>query len=91
MNANTEIQQDPRYTQRLEAFERAMEIIQQKNLYWFKNRVNMSTGDYPDTIYNYFRYFYDHENNIDLYVMDTLLPEMRQECIVAFHDTFRPR
>lgn len=66
-----------------------MEIIQQKNDYWFKNRINMTTGDYPDKIYNYFRYYYDHTHNIELYVKEDLLAEIRLECINEFNEIFK--
>lgn len=91
MNAHLEIMYDRQYQQRREAFEAQLNAIQQKNDYWFRNRVNMVTGEYPDRIYNYFRYTYDHNNNIDLYIMDKLLPEIKQEVIIAFKEIFWPR
>ncbi|CAM4433399.1 hypothetical protein SAMN06265348_1307 [Pedobacter westerhofensis] len=91
MNQHLAIIADPRYVKRRELFEIKLAAIQQRNDYWFKHRVNMTTGEYPDRIYNYFRYCYDHQHNIDLYLKENLLAEIKQECLLAFNEIFRPQ
>lgn len=88
MNEHLAITLDPRFIGRRHIFEEKLEEIQQKNEYWFRNRVNMITGEYPDKIYNYFRYCYTEDNKIGIYFKETLLLEIRQECMSAFNHLF---
>ena len=90
MNHHIAIIADPRFHIRRELFEKKLGEIQQRNEFWFRKRANMTTGEYPDKIYNYFRYCYDHSHNIDLYLKENLLAEIRQECVIAFNEVFRP-
>lgn len=54
---------------------------------WLINRENIHTGEKPDRLGNYFRYFYD-ENGIQFYVKDSLPIDIKNACWSAFRGIF---
>jgi len=55
---------------------------------WLNSRINFQTGEMPDKLDNYFRYFYNSDG-IQFYVKDGLPIDIRNACISAFRNIFQ--
>ncbi|EDM34731.1 hypothetical protein PBAL39_14279 [Pedobacter sp. BAL39] len=69
-------------------FEEKLDHISSKYERWFSNKTNKNTGEHPDKLKNYFRYFYNPEGEIQLYVKDDLPLEINKDCRDAFKSVF---
>ncbi|MCX2478340.1 hypothetical protein OQY15_04515 [Pedobacter sp. MC2016-15] len=88
MSEHTTIQNDDRFVNRIRVFEERIAILQDAYAYWFEMRRTPTNPAANDGIQNYYRYYLDSNNNIALYVKDTLHLEIRLECTTAFNDIF---
>jgi hypothetical protein len=55
---------------------------------WLNNRINSRTGEMPDKLDNYFRYFYNN-TGIHFYIKDGLPIDMRNACMSVFRNIFQ--
>jgi hypothetical protein len=69
------------------AFEEKLQEIDAKYLKWFSSRVN-AFSDGPDKLSNYYRYFYNSEGEIQLYLKEGLPLEIGKDCRNAFKAVF---
>lgn len=83
-----ELHQGADEKKRLE-FEEKLKQIALKYDRWFSGHTNKDTGDKPDKIQNYFRYFQNHEGLTQLYIKDGMPIEVDLDCREAFKATFK--
>lgn len=69
------------------AFEEKIQEIDTKYSRWFNSRVS-KFSDGPDKLNNYYRYFYNAEGEIQLYLKEGLPLEIGKDCRNAFKAVF---
>ena len=89
MKSHIEVMYDPRYHDQRSLFERIVYDIQNQHFAWFEHRINPVTNESPDKIYNYYRYCWDSDHNIKLWIHPELDPDIAESCVNAFKKIFR--
>lgn len=89
MKSHIDVMYDKRYSKLRETFEETLYQIQAINFEWFYKRTNPVTGEVPDKIYNYYRYYYDDHDEIALFLKSDLEPSIRLACVDAFEKVFK--
>ena len=89
MKSHIEVMYDPRFHDGRAIFEKIIYDIQFKHSNWFQDRLNQITNEVPDKIYNHYRYYYDGNHEIALFLNDELPLEIRSECINEFNSIFK--
>jgi hypothetical protein len=72
---------------KIQDLESALEGVEVTYALWLNNRKNTQTGEAPDKLSNYFRYFYN-EKGMQFYVKDELPREIKNACWSAYRAIF---
>ncbi|RZM27230.1 MAG: hypothetical protein EOO88_14145 [Pedobacter sp.] len=72
---------------KIQDLENALEGVEVTYALWLNNRKNTQTGEKPDKLSNYFRYFYN-EKGMQFYVKDELPREIKNACWSAYRAIF---
>lgn len=87
MSENTPTTQIGNTDKKKLAFEEKMQEIDSKYSRWFNSRTS-AFSDGPDKLNNYYRYFYNAEGEIQLYLKEGLPLEIGKDCRNAFKAAF---
>jgi hypothetical protein len=88
MKSHIEVLYDARYFKDRELFETILYEIQDRHEAWFYARINPVTGLSPDKIYNFYRYDYNADHEIVLFLDPDLQEDIKNECLEAFNSIF---
>ncbi|MES2457781.1 MAG: hypothetical protein V4594_19640 [Bacteroidota bacterium] len=72
---------------KIKDLETALNGVETTYAHWLNKRENIHTGEKPDKLGNYFRYFYT-EKGIQFYVKDNLPQEIKNACWSAYKNIF---
>jgi len=72
---------------KIEDLKNALDGVEVTYGLWLNNRKNTQTGESPDRLANYFRYFYN-EKGMQFYVKDELPREIKNACWSAYRAIF---
>ncbi|MGY4386635.1 hypothetical protein ACVWYN_003691 [Pedobacter sp. UYP24] len=72
---------------KIQDLENALNGVEVTYALWLNARKNSQTGEQPDRLGNYFRYFYN-EKGIQFYVKDELPRDIRNACWSAYRAIF---
>lgn len=72
---------------KIKDLEEALNGVEVTYARWLNNRENIHTGEKPDSLGNYYRYFYN-ETGIQFYVKDGLPIDIKTACWSAFKGVF---
>ena len=87
MTDNSELILSDKNSGKLQDLKSALEGIEVTYALWLNGRKNSLTGEQPDRLGNYFRYFYT-EKGIQFYVKDNLPQEIKNACWSAYKNIF---
>ena len=72
---------------KIQDLQSALDGVEVTYALWLNNRKNTQTGETPDKLSNYFRYFYN-EKGMQFYVKDELPREIKNACWSAYRAIF---
>ena len=72
---------------KIQDLQNALDGVEVTYALWHNNRKNTQTGETPDKLSNYFRYFYN-EKGMQFYVKDELPREIKNACWSAYRAIF---
>lgn len=87
MDDYSELKSIDKSSGKIQDLENALQGVEVTYALWLNARKNSQTGEQPDRLANYFRYFYN-EKGIQFYVKDELPREIKNACWSAYRAIF---